>query len=134
MVIIKFSTKLMQNIVNICLLDHLMKQNMINILLYHLMAPNPSFFPNFQLPKIQLLILNFLEVQTTYMIHSHSTRLTFLTFHSWMLFIYKWVDAWMNGSSFGEKIHKKFIPFCLILILIWCRWLIMTIKSIYQKQ
>lgn len=82
---IKFSTKLMQNIVNICLLDHLMKQNMINILLYHLMAPNPSFFPIFQLANIQLLILNFLEVQTKYMICT-------LTFHSWM-FIYKWVDA-----------------------------------------
>jgi hypothetical protein len=109
---IKFSTKLMQNIVNICLLDHLMNQNMINILLYHLMAPNPSFFPNFQLANIQLLILNFVEVHTKYMIHSHSTGLTFFTFHSWMLFIYKWVDAWMSGSSFGEKIHTKFILLC----------------------
>jgi hypothetical protein len=102
---IKFSIKLMQNIVNICLLDHLMKQNMINILLYHLMAPNPSFFPIFQLANIQLLIPNFLEVQTKYMI-------CILTLHSWMLFIYKWVDAWMSGSSFGEKIHSKFILLC----------------------
>jgi hypothetical protein len=52
---IKFSTKLMQNIVNICFLDHLMKQNMINILLYHLMAPNPSLFSKFSTCKYTIV-------------------------------------------------------------------------------
>jgi hypothetical protein len=59
-----FLLNLRQKIVNIYLLDHLIKIIIISIyILYHLIVPKSIFFPIFQLPNGQLLIMNFSKVQ-----------------------------------------------------------------------
>jgi hypothetical protein len=53
-----------QNIENICFLDHLVRQNIINIYCYIIWwSRNQSFSLNFQSSNGHLLILNFFKFQ-----------------------------------------------------------------------